>query len=345
MRTPFIYCFDQAIPMLSRISKRPFVPTYPMPFIQPTSTAYYVGGNCQFIYRWHDAFDVFIAVLDAVLLQPTEITVESHYFDMHLVYQLRGNSNVIPEPIKHLKPPPVLLASGQRMEAYTPPTRARLQLLPDSLTNRYTLATVVPKSGWVTRHSTPGESPMEALIGDLEQGYAGHRYLIPAPITPTMHAWLHLLLSTPPYAGMTLDNALNGPMVKLVETHRGEHLRTAYEKRSVQIANTARELVKELVAQMDSSKPITVDDVAAAMCIPRYDLWKAHSDIYQSAISHYINEQVMQRAKELLAAGKNVKEVGMVLGYSTPNNFSRSFKKMCGISPDAYRRRGGNKNQ
>jgi len=341
MKTPFTLLFDQSSMALANVGRRPFVPTYALPFVGQAVTAYRVGGTCQLIYRWHDAFDVFVAVLEAFSLEPLEIPVASHLFDLHLVYQLHGASQIIPEAAGPTVRDPIELIEGHRMEVYTPPARAVLRLRPDRLTHRYALAAVVPKGDWITRHPAQGESPMEALIQHLRQRYAEHRYLHPAPITPAMHAWLHLLFSTPPYAGMALDNALNGPMVELVDAHRREYLRTAHEKQRKEVAGAARLLVRELVARMDGEKPVTVNDVAEAMHITRHELWKAHYAEHLTGITHYINDCMMARAKELLGEGRTVKDVGMFLGYSTPNNFSRSFKKKYGISPDDYRKRNG----
>ncbi len=343
MKTPFTPQFDRTSIPLVKIDSRSFVPLLSLPFIGPETTEYHVGGTCQVNCRWHDAFNVFVAVLEVVASGPLEIPIESHLCDLHLVYQLHGDSLFVPDDAKRKHAPTVHLPEGHRMEVYTPPARVLLQIRPDPGTNRFALAAVVPKRGWVIRHPAQGQSPMESLIQHLRQQYTEHRYLHPAPITPDMRVWLHLLLTMPRYPDMALDDALNGPMVKLVEAHRAEYLRALPEKQSTQIARTARLLVDELVARMDGSKPVTVDDVATAMHISRQELWEAYRTVHRIAISHYINEQLMEHAKAWLAEGKTVKEVGLALGYSTPNNFSRSFKKKYGISPDEYRNQAKSK--
>lgn len=83
----------------------------------------------------------------------------------------------------------------------------------------------------------------------------------------------------------------------------------------------------------------TVAFCADRLCMsPGYlgDLVKKHTG--DSAIS-YIHSFVMQRAKNLMAAGNSVANTAYNLGFDYPNHFSRLFKKKEGMSPSEYQRR------
>ncbi|WP_262249841.1 hypothetical protein [Parapedobacter soli] len=122
MQTPFTPHFRNASIPLTEVSSEPFVPTYPLPFVGSESAAYYVGDGCQLNYRWHDAFDVFLAVLEvnvADAQQTITIPVSSHLNDVHLVYQLMGTSHI--QPVKGTGNPTIQLSEDHRFAAYTPP--------------------------------------------------------------------------------------------------------------------------------------------------------------------------------------------------------------------------------
>ena len=56
-------------------------------------------------------------------------------------------------------------------------------------------------------------------------------------------------------------------------------------------------------------------------------------------LSDYITERKMSRAKQLLTESDcKVQKIGEQLGYSSPANFIRSFKKYYGVTPNEYRR-------
>ncbi|HEY2515503.1 MAG TPA: helix-turn-helix transcriptional regulator, partial [Polyangiaceae bacterium] len=47
-----------------------------------------------------------------------------------------------------------------------------------------------------------------------------------------------------------------------------------------------------------------------------------------------------ERARELLAAGRSVKEVALLLGFSEPSAFSRAYKRWTGAAPRAPAKAG-----
>ena len=336
---PFTPDFSNASIRLTQVSSTLFKPQYDMPFTGPESTAYYVGDGCQLSYRWHDAFDVFIATLEVKVAdarKPITLPVSSHLSDLHLVYQLVGRSRFV--PIKENVKPEVGLDEGHYFAAYTPPASSVLQIEPDPKSRGFAMVACVPKSAWLTRHRHPKPSPMEALIGCLRQKHAEHQLIQPAPITPPIRAWLHLLLTTSPRPGLLMDDALHHPTAHLVEQHRMECARAGRADDEHALAMATRQLVQSLVSRLDGDKLLTVSELAAVMQVRPKTVRSAHQRFYGSSLDAYIYEQLMVRAKTMLDGGMTIKAVSLTLGYSTQNNFSRSFKKQYGISPSDYQK-------
>ena len=53
-----------------------------------------------------------------------------------------------------------------------------------------------------------------------------------------------------------------------------------------------------------------------------------------------MNNLRMMKAEEILMkTDKNITEISMELGFTSPSNFTRSFKKFTGLSPSEYRKK------
>lgn len=338
MKTPFTPNFLQASIALTAVSRRPFVPMHPLPFVSDESTAYYVGDGCQLSYRWHDAFDVFVAVLEVYVADAENTTlaipVASHLNDLHLVYQLAGSSNFYPPKATAI--PILQLPIGHHLVAYSPPAAATLHIQPARQSRRFALVASVPKGKWAIRHNSTKPNALEGLLNCLRQKRADQRILLPSPISPQLRVWLYLLLTTPTHPGMLMDNAVHHMAAQLVEQHRTECAQPDPESQEYRLVESARQLVRTLVNRLDGDKLLTVKELAAVMHIRPKSLWKAHQRTHGSSLDRYINDQLMERAKSMLDAGMSVKITSLTLGYSSQNNFSRSFKNKYGISPTRY---------
>ncbi|MGK6353499.1 helix-turn-helix domain-containing protein [Parapedobacter sp. DT-150] len=333
MKTPFTPLFEQAGIPLTRVERRPFIPTHAMPFVKGDAAAQYAGGRCRVIYRWHDAFDVFVAVLEAQLGDALEMPVASHLCDLHLIYQLQGSASF--RSVENAAHASLSLSAGQRAEVYAPPSKGLLCLSPPHAE----LAVVVPKRNWLTRHPPRTATPMEQVIADLRDLRSRHRHLLPAPITPEMHAWLHLLLSMPAYPGMLMDDALNGPVAQLIEAHRAEYLREERESAAQYLVESARLLARELVQRMDGGQPPTADGIAAALHTTARRIREQHYRLHKQRFVHYIYSCRMEEAQQRLRAGAPIVAAAYQLGWSEHTNFTAQFRKYTGLTPSEYRKR------
>ncbi|WP_205509890.1 helix-turn-helix transcriptional regulator [Longitalea arenae] len=57
---------------------------------------------------------------------------------------------------------------------------------------------------------------------------------------------------------------------------------------------------------------------------------------YGIGIRDYKMKQRMERARQLLESGKDVKEVSMLLNYTQPRAFTAAFKNYFGVTPTVF---------
>ncbi len=83
---------------------------------------------------------------------------------------------------------------------------------------------------------------------------------------------------------------------------------------------------------------IRVSEIASYLRYSEKHLSAVFSEVTGVRLKHYIDEQQMEAAKELLSNSKNsISEISFHLGYSDSHNFSRTFRRITGMSPKEYR--------
>ena len=83
---------------------------------------------------------------------------------------------------------------------------------------------------------------------------------------------------------------------------------------------------------------ITVDELAAQLCIGRRNLERRFKKATANTVVEYIQRVKIEAAKKTLESGrKNVNEVMYDVGYSDTKAFRTVFKKITGLSPVEYR--------
>lgn len=92
------------------------------------------------------------------------------------------------------------------------------------------------------------------------------------------------------------------------------------------------------VAMRHLGDPVTRNDVAASLGLSATHLGRLFRERTGMTFRHFLNQTRVARAQQLLLLpGKTIAEVARDLGYSTTAAFSRSFERVCGGPPSAYR--------
>ncbi len=106
------------------------------------------------------------------------------------------------------------------------------------------------------------------------------------------------------------------------------------------VGKKRRELV-EVKAFLDEhyTEKITLDLLAASFYIDKFYLSKIFKETYGTTINSYILSKRITQAKRLLRfTDLSIDEIGSRVGMNDANYFSRSFKKLEGISPSEYKK-------
>ena len=101
-----------------------------------------------------------------------------------------------------------------------------------------------------------------------------------------------------------------------------------------------RELV-EIKSFLDEHymEKITLDSLAASFYIDKFYMSKIFKETYGTTINAYILSKRITQAKKMLRFTElSIDEIGSRVGMNDANYFSRSFKKLEGISPSEYKR-------
>lgn len=105
------------------------------------------------------------------------------------------------------------------------------------------------------------------------------------------------------------------------------------EQTSSGILDVAKEYIRN-----NYHKQISLDDVSFYVNISPYYFSRIFKEGTGENFIEYLTSVRMEKAKELLGNGEySMKEIGVMVGFSDPNYFSRSFKKNVGVTPTEYK--------
>lgn len=100
--------------------------------------------------------------------------------------------------------------------------------------------------------------------------------------------------------------------------------------------------LREVKAYLDQNfqQKIALDDLAERFYINKFYLTRLFREHYGSSVVNYLLYLRISRAKELLRfTDLSVEEIGIQCGFPDANYFSRTFRKIEGVSPSEYRKR------
>lgn len=153
-----------------------------------------------------------------------------------------------------------------------------------------------------------------------------------APFTAILTDLYTLASSSDYIRDMRINESLSALLTLLMEQSWHPESKTVSRKRLelVEIKNYLDEHYTE---------KIVLDDLSEKYYINKYYLTKIFKETYGSTINGYIIAKRITRAKQLLRfTDMTVDEIGAAVGMGDANYFSRTFRKVEGISPREYRK-------
>ena len=83
---------------------------------------------------------------------------------------------------------------------------------------------------------------------------------------------------------------------------------------------------------------LRVEALSRTFGFERSYLFRIFKARYGVSVKDYITKTRMENAKKLLASGYTVCECAHLVGYDDEFNFSKAFKKYCGVSPSSFKK-------
>lgn len=143
-------------------------------------------------------------------------------------------------------------------------------------------------------------------------------------------------------------NSRNDYLTTIMNTDDYETLRTWFvnkvematqnsQSKHDECSNNIVDIAKEYI-RSNYNKALSLDDVSYYVNISPYYFSKIFKDGTGENFIEYLTNIRMEKAKELLSnTDYSMKEICVMVGYSDPNYFSRSFKKNVGVTPTEYK--------
>lgn len=137
--------------------------------------------------------------------------------------------------------------------------------------------------------------------------------------------------SEPTDAAMLSETLIDEIYYRMLASERGGELRTLLQQRgSIQLVAKAVAHIHEHLDQ-----PVSVDNLARMVHLSRpafYDNFKA---VMHTSPLQYAKSVKLDRAQTLIRQGKRASEAGYLVGYNSPSQFSREYKRHFGYAPSA----------
>ncbi|MCL2371847.1 MAG: helix-turn-helix domain-containing protein [Defluviitaleaceae bacterium] len=103
--------------------------------------------------------------------------------------------------------------------------------------------------------------------------------------------------------------------------------------RNLTVLTAALEIVEQRLCE-----PMNAADLAEACFVSYSGLQKLFAYALGCSVSEYITKRRLSRASVALLAGRSVTEVALEYQYSSPEAFSRAFRRVWGIAPSEFRK-------
>ncbi len=140
-------------------------------------------------------------------------------------------------------------------------------------------------------------------------------------------------LDDPSEAAIVGEAVIDEIYYRLLKEERGGALVHLLQQRG-QIQQVARAVEH---VHRNLSEQITVDELAALVNMSSSGFHKKFKEVMHLSPLQYAKQTKLNRAQGYLGQGKSVSQAGFLVGYNSPAQFSREYKRHFGVSPSEHR--------
>jgi AraC-like DNA-binding protein len=137
--------------------------------------------------------------------------------------------------------------------------------------------------------------------------------------------------SSPTDAAMLGNSIVDEIYYRLLSGERGGGLRHLLQQRGqIQLISKAVEHIHRNV-----DRPVSVDALAEMVHMSRPTFYENFRAVMHISPLQYAKSVKLDRARTLIREGKKANEAGYLVGYNSPSQFSREYKRHFGYAPSA----------
>lgn len=136
------------------------------------------------------------------------------------------------------------------------------------------------------------------------------------------------------------EDYLHLQILELLLTFAREYSQSPAHEVSEKMYDKYRNMVETAIRYIDQhyDKPLTLDEVCKISMVSKTYFCYLFKQLTQQTFIEYLANQRINRAMELLRqTDMSIIDIGQAVGFRDPTNFSRTFKRLKGISPRDYR--------
>ena len=137
-----------------------------------------------------------------------------------------------------------------------------------------------------------------------------------------------------------LKSDVNAPAFSAIMGKALEYLKRRADSQPAEAGDFLTGQIREFVRQ-NLSRALTLREIAAHFGFSPGYLSQIFSEREEMTLSDYIVGARISRAKELLnQTDRSITEILYSVGFNSPEHFSRTFRRLTGMSPRQYRKEG-----
>ena len=128
-------------------------------------------------------------------------------------------------------------------------------------------------------------------------------------------------------------------LLEILLIHMTRHAKLSFDAAPLQKSSPECDRVKRYI-DSNFAEEITLETLAEKAHLNKYYLAHAFTKYYGLSPMSYLIEKRIQCSRELLeSTDHSIAEIAQLSGFSSQSYFSQSFRKACGVSAGAYRKK------